>query len=282
MSDYPHSRPKSSGGWLLPLVLIVVILALVYWLFVRDRQPEPVAVPAVTAPAVVEAPPVVAPPVVVEPEVVYEPPVAAPAPEPLPLLNESDAPLLESLANLRQELLALLVPQELVRKFVMATNAAAEGKVVTEYRPVVSPPPPFIPETYQVTVNGESVAQQRIARANFDRYGVYVNTLAQVDPDTLAALYRRFYPLLEEAFAELGLKKSNFHSVMIAAIDNILAAPEVQGDMLLIHPKVFYQFADPVLEKLPQTHKLMLRMGPENARSVKASLRQLRSRLLTQ
>jgi hypothetical protein len=88
--------------------------------------------------------------------------------------------------------------------------------------------------------------------------------------------------LFEEAFKELGLKKSNFHSIMIAALDNILAAPDVQGDILLVRPKVFYQFADPALEKMPQTHKLMLRMGPENARSVKASLRQLRAKLITQ
>jgi hypothetical protein len=124
------------------------------------------------------------------------------------------------------------------------------------------------------------VEQERISTANFERYESYVTTLALIDSDATATMYRHFYPLLEEAFKELGLKKSNFHSVMIAAIDNILAAPDERGELLLVHPKVLYQFADPALENMPQTHKLMLRMGPENARSVKASLRQLRARLM--
>ncbi len=279
MRNHSDSRSTSSS-WLLPGVLVVLLLlALAYW-FLRERQPEqPQSLPL---PVPVEAPQVQPEAPAVVPEVVYEPPVTVEEPEPLPPLNESDAPVLEALGQLRAELLSLLVPQELLRKFVMATNAVAEGKVVTEYRPVVSPAPPFIPETYKVTVAGSQVEQQRIALANFDRYDTYVNALALADPDALVSLYRRFYPLLEESFRELGLKKSNFHSVLIAAIDHVLAAPEVQGDVLLIQPKVFYQFADPVLEKLPQTHKLMVRMGPENARSVKASLRKLRSRLLVQ
>jgi hypothetical protein len=78
----------------------------------------------------------------------------------------------------------------------------------------------------------------------------------------------------------MGLKKGNFHSVLIGAIDNILAAPVASGEMILIRPKVYFEFADPALEKLPATHKVMLRMGPENAKSIKASLTSLRAKLL--
>jgi hypothetical protein len=42
---------------------------------------------------------------------------------------------------------------------------------------------------------------------------------------------------------------------------------------------VFYQYADPALEKLPASHKLLLRMGPENTRQVQESLRRLRAEL---
>jgi hypothetical protein len=211
----------------------------------------------------------------------YEPPQPVIEVEPLPGLNDSDASIIAALQQLRGEgLLQLLVPQEVLRKFVLAVNNVAEGKVIHEYRPVVSPPPPFIAGTFSVMVEGTAVDQERVSPNNFQRYEPYVTTLALIDSDAAVAVYRRFYPLLEEAFRELGLKKPNFHSVMIAAIDNILAAPDVQGDLLLVRPKVFYQFADPALETMPQTHKLMLRMGPENARSVKASLRQLRARLV--
>ncbi|ACE83760.1 DUF3014 domain-containing protein [Cellvibrio japonicus] len=282
MHDHQESRPKSSSTTLVAVVIALIVIGAIYF-FISDSK-DPVTQPVTTSP-VTPTPqaPVEQPAVTPQPEVVYEAPQPIEEVEPLPLLNESDTPVLDALRGLRGDsLLALIVPQEVIRKFVLAVNGVAEGKVVNEYRPLVSPPPPFIPETFTVTVEGSAVEQQRIALANYARYETYVNNLALLDMDTVAAIYRRFYPLLEEAFKELGLKKSNFHSVLIAAIDNVLAAPDVQGEVLLIQPKVFYQYADPVLEKMPQTHKLMVRMGPENARSVKASLRQLRARLLSQ
>ena len=279
MSDNYQPRNNSSTTMIVIVVLALIAAAATFY-YLRDDKPatsQTVTAPVGVAPqtAVTSSAAAVAP----TPE--YEPPQPVVAVEPLPLLNESDSSLLAALQQLRGEgLLQLIVPQEVVRKFVLAVNNVAEGKVIQEYRPVVSPPPPFIAETFSVMVEGTAVDQERVSPNNFQRYEPYVTTLALIDSDAAVAVYRRFYPLLEEAFRELGLKKPNFHSVLIAAIDNVLAAPDVQGDLLLLRPKVFYQYADPALETLPQTHKLMLRMGPENARSVKASLRQLRARLV--
>lgn len=280
MQEYQQPK-QSSPAIMIVIVVLAIILAAAAFFYLRDDAPAesktvvtPVAVTPITEPAAA---------VDVTPKPVYEPPQPVVEVEPLPTLNESDAGVLAALQELRGEgLLKLIVPQEVLRKFVLAVNGIEEGKVVHEYRPVVSPPPPFISEKFSVMVEGVAVDQERISANNYQRYEPYVTTLALVDPDAAVALYKRFYPLMAEAFKELGLKKSNFHTVMIGAIDNLLAAPDVQGDLLLIHPKVFYQYADPALEKLPQTHKLMLRMGPENARSVKASLRQLRARLVNQ
>lgn len=280
MQEYQQPK-QSSPTTMIVIVVLAIILAAAAFFYLRDDAPAesqtvvtPVAVTPITeATAPAEA----------TPKPVYEPPQPVVEVEPLPTLNESDAGVLAALQELRGEgLLKLIVPQEVLRKFVLAVNGLEEGKVVHEYRPVVSPPPPFIPEKFSVMVEGVAVDQERISANNYQRYEPYVTTLALIDPDAAVALYKRFYPLMAEAFKELGLKKSNFHTVMIGAIDNLLAAPDVQGDLLLVHPKVFYQYADPALEKLPQTHKLMLRMGPENARSVKASLRQLRARLVNQ
>lgn len=280
MRDDYQSR-QSSSGTLIAIVVLVAIVAAAAFYYLRDDAPapsqtvtSPVAVApqaAATSSAATSAAPIVE----------YTPPEPVAEVEPLPGLNESDSSVLAALQQLRGEgLLQLLVPQEVIRKFVLAVNNIAEGKVINEYRPVVSPPPPFIAETFSVVVEGTAADQERVSPKNFQRYEPYVTTLALIDSDAAVAVYRRFYPLLQEAFNELGLKKPNFHSVLIAAIDNILAAPDAQGDLLLVRPKVFYQYADPALEQLPQTHKLMLRMGPENARSVKASLRQLRARLI--
>ena len=277
MSDDYQPR-KSSSTTMIVIVVLALIGAAAAFFFLRDDAP--VASQTVTTPVAVAPQAVATSSAAAAPIVEYEPPQPVIEVEPLPVLNESDTSILAALQQLRGEgLLQLLVPQELLRKFVLAVNNVAEGKVIHEYRPVVSPPPPFFADTFSVMVAGTAVDQERVSPNNYQRYEPYVTTLALIDSDAAAAVYRRFYPLMEEAFRELGLKKPNFHSVMIAAIDNILAAPDVQGDLLLVRPKVFYQYADPALEILPQTHKLMLRMGPENARSVKASLRQLRARL---
>lgn len=280
--DYPP-RQKSSSTVMIVVVVIAVIALGFAFMFLRDDAPAATALvnaPIAPAPAVASTSSVPAEQAPIEE---YQPPVQVVEVEPLPVLSESDSSVLNALLQLRGEgLLELLVPQELLRKFVLAVNNIAEGKVIHEYRPVNSPPPPFVVETFSVMIEGAAVEQERVSPNNFTRYEPYVTTLALIDSDAAVAVYRRFYPLLEEAFDELGLKKPNFHSVLIAAIDNLLAAPDHQGDLLLIRPKVFYQYADPALEQLPQTHKLMLRMGPENARGMKASLRQLRARLITQ
>jgi hypothetical protein len=280
--DYPPRQKSSSTAMIVVVVIALIALGLAFT-FLRDEAPvetQAVSKPVTTAPEVIATSSVAAEQAPIEE---YQPPAEVIEVEPLPPLGESDSSVLAALMQLRGEgLIELLVPQELIRKFVLAVNNLSEGKVIHEYRPVVSPPPPFIADSFTVVIEGEAVEQERVSTNNFKRYETYVTTLALIDSDAAIAVYRRFYPLLEEAFRELGLKKPNFHSVMIAAIDNILAAPDVQGDLLLVRPKVFHQYADPALEQLPQTHKLMLRMGPENARSVKASLRQLRARLITQ
>lgn len=281
MSDN-YQPQKSSSTTMIVIVVLALIGAAAAFFFLRDDTPaiSPTATtPVAVAPQTMASSSAASVAAIVE----YTPPQPAIEVEPLPALNDSDSSILAALQQLRGEgLLQLLVPQELLRKFVLAVNNLAEGKVIHEYRPVVSPPPPFIAEKFSVMIEGTAVDQERVSPNNFQRYEPYVTTLALIDSDAAVAVYRRFYPLLEEAFRELGLKKPNFHSVLIAAIDNILAAPDAQGDLLLVHPKVFYQYADPALETLPQTHKLILRMGPENARSVKASLRQLRARLINQ
>lgn len=281
MSDDYQPR-KNSSTTMIVIVVLALIAAAATFYFLRDDGPAispTVSTPVGVAPQTATTSSVAA----VAPTPEYEPPQPVAAVEPLPLLNESDSSLLAALQQLRGEgLLQLIVPQEIIRKFVLAVNNVAEGKVIQEYRPIVSPPPPFIAESFSVMIEGTAAEQERVSAKNFQRYEPYVTTLSLIDSDAAIAVYRRFYPLLEEAFNELGLKKPNFHSVLIAAIDNLLAAPDVQGDLLLLRPKVFYQYADPALEALPQTHKLMVRMGPENARAVKTSLRQLRTRLVNQ
>lgn len=208
---------------------------------------------------------------------VYEPPAPVVQAEPLPGLNESDTSVLAALQNLSAQTLAFVVPQEIIRKFVRAVNAVEEGKVVHEYRPITSPASGFVTE--RVSTVGVQQPRFLINAENYHRYDSLVTLVALLDTDALAAFYQRFYPLLEEAHAEMGLKKGNFHTVLVRAIDHLLAAPVIEQPLELVQPKVFYQYADEEVEALPSTHKLLLRMGPENTRSLQNSLKALKERI---
>ena len=258
----------------LVLVAAVVVAAIVfvYWRPAKEEDKN-VSLP----PPLVQTEPEQAP----EPEPtrpVYEAPEPEPQEEPLPELGNSDQSVLDAFGKLAADAPSLIVPEESIRKFVRAVNAVEEGKVVHEYRPLVSPAPPFQVER-DGTVEEQQVQQYTLSEENYRRYDKYVATFAAIETDALAALYKRFYPLLEEAYREMGLKKGNFNTVMLGAIDNLLAAPVVEQDILLVRPKVFYQYADPALEKLPASHKLLLRMGPDNTRRLQESLKNLRSKL---
>lgn len=221
------------------------------------------------------------------PKPVYEEPLPVPQLQPLPDLNQSDVAVVSALQGLNVDgLLPLVIPEEVLRKFVRAVDAVEEGRLINEYRPIVSPQGALAVESFHVSVAGgelgsaENVEQFRLSAKNYQRYDVYSRVLTLLNSETLVAMYKRFYPLLNEAYKEMGSTKGNFHSVLVRAIDHILAAPDASGEIILIHPKVYFEFADPVLEKLPATHKLMLRMGPENASRVKASLQSLRNKLV--
>lgn len=276
MTDDVNESSGSSKS-IKPLVIMAVLVALVaavviyLYLDSGSELAPPASLPTSTP---ISDPAPQPSPQPALPTPVYEAPKPAVV-EPLPGLNESDASVLAALQGLSTQTLRFAVPKEILRKFVRAVNAIEEGKVVHEYRPIVSPAPALA-----VTSVREATADQpeqfKLSAENYQRYDNYITLLAMLDTEAVVALYQRFYPLLEEAYAEMGLKKGNFHSVMIGAIDNLLAAPIVEGDILLVRPKVFYQYADPALEQLPSTHRLMLRMGPENTRSFQASLKSLR------
>ena len=118
-----------------------------------------------------------------------------------------------------------------------------------------------------------------MSAGNAARYAPYVQALERTDAKQLAGVYLRFYPLFQQAYEELGYPKAYFNDRLVASIDHLLAAPEPPAPLRLAQPKVLYEFADPELEALSAGHKAMLRLGPDNARRVKAKLRALRAEI---
>ena len=114
---------------------------------------------------------------------------------------------------------------------------------------------------------------------NYSRYDALVGMLASADKDAIVQTYRRYYPLLQQAYVNLGYPDGYLNDRVVAVIDHLLATPQPQGPIRLVRPNVLYQFEDPELEALSSGSKLLLRMGPDNAARVKQALRELRDRL---
>ena len=90
------------------------------------------------------------------------------------------------------------------------------------------------------------------------------------------------YPLFQQSYRDLGYPKGYFNDRLIAAMDDLLATPEPKAPLQLTQDKVLYQFADPDLERRSAGQKVMLRIGTENARAVKAKLREFRAAVAKQ
>jgi hypothetical protein len=101
----------------------------------------------------------------------------------------------------------------------------------------------------------------------------------------------RLYPLFQQAYEDLGYPKRYFNDRLVEVIDQLLATPEVAGE-LKVHlpaingpvqperPWVLNEFDDPALQSLSAGQKILLRMGPVNERRMKTKLSEIR-RLVT-
>ena len=117
--------------------------------------------------------------------------------------------------------------------------------------------------------------------ANYARYAPFVRLAGTLQAEAAVAAYQRLYPLFQQAYEQLGYPDRYFNDRLIAAIDDLLAAPEIEGVVELTRPNVLYEFADPTLEARSAGQKIMIRIGPANARLLKGKLRELRALLAT-
>lgn len=264
------SEHQSRQEWIIVLAVLIALAAGAYWYFSsRGEAPDPpVALTPGEEPEPEPTEEIEAPP--------PEEPVPEPEPErgPPPALDNSDKTVFEDLTSLSSDgaLARWLVSDEVVRKWVAAVNTASRGDMVHKHRPFKNIRGPLL-------VNKEGATGMMLSADNYHRYDQPVRLFALADTETAVDLYRYWYPRLSRAYGELGIKGKSFHQVLLQAIDQVLAAPEAQEPIQLVRPSVYYKFADPTLQKLPGLHKLMIRMGPDNAARVKEKLRELKGEL---
>jgi hypothetical protein len=193
---------------------------------------------------------------------------------PLPPLNQSDQVVRDSLTGAlgAKSIDQFLMPENVVRHVVVTIDNLPRKKVAVDLRPIKPTPGEAI-----VSSQGDS---STLSTANYERYAPFVHLVETTDPKTIAAVYFHLYPLFQQAYEDLGYPGRFFNDRLVEVIDHLLAAPEPQGPIELVQPKVFYQYADPRLEDLSAGQKLMIRMGPANERALKAKLRALRAELV--
>ncbi len=255
--------------WLLVVIALVAVGLLVLSNSGRE-QPEPM--PA-------ESPePDASPPAVPEESAGSqsrdEPDVWAATTVSLPPLDESDEEALESAAVVigKDAVAGYLVPDDIVRKVVVTIDNLPREKVSMRVRAFRA-----VPGRFQVDGREDDMT---LGVANFARYRPVVAIVNAADPTELVGHFLRFYPLLQEAYEELGYPGMSFLDRVVAAIDDLLAAPEVGPGVRLVRPKVLYEFADPDLEARSAGQKMLIRMGGDNAAVVKNRLRQIRAELI--
>lgn len=247
-------------------VLIVLVGSAVAFLWWQEDRGFDGQLPQAEEPA-----PIATPAVPSEPEIRYPLALEETPEEPLPALDESDATFRAALGDLigAASFKSLFYPQSIVRRIVVTVDNLPREVVSDRLRPVKPAEGGF-----RVRVGTD---QTTIAPENAARYTPYIRALEQVDPENFSKAYVRFYPLFQSAYRDLGYPKAYFNDRLVEVIDHMLAAPERDGPIALVQPHVFYQYADPALESSSAGHKLMLRMGRENAVRVKAKLREIRA-----
>lgn len=245
------------------------------WWWWQGREPPPQPPAQATAP---ERPAPATEPTT--PQAAEHPIEAAPAaaaaadePAPLPALAESDSALRTAISSLvgEQALVEFFHMTGIATKFVATVDNLPRSKVATKILPVRGPGGAFV-------VDG-AADERVIAAANADRYAAHLRLAEAVDAKRAASVYVRFYPLLQQAYRELGYPQGNFNDRLVAVIDHLLATPQIEGPIRLVQPKVLYEFADPELEARSAGQKLLLRMGAANAARVKTLLRAFRRQI---
>ena len=252
-------------GWLIGAIVAAAI-ATGGWYWYSGRV-HPVA----------EAPPVR--PAAPQPAASTAPEISHPipgeaAPAALPALNDSDPVVHDSLVGVfgRGAVEQFLVPQNIVRHIVVTVDNLPRHKVAVELRPMKP--------TGGQAVTAAQGEMTTLGEANFERYAPVARVVQGTDVKALAVVYERLYPLFQQAYEDLGYPGRYFNDRLVEVIDHLLQTPEVPAPIPVVQPKVFWEYADASLENRSAGQKLLIRMGPQNARLIKAKLREFRAEIV--
>ena len=195
---------------------------------------------------------------------------------PLPRLDSSDIVARDAIETILNgdAFIRLLVPDGIIRHIVATVDNLPRNKIAPQILPIKPLPGPL---TTLSTAHGMS-----IARDNAGRYAAYVDAAEAIDTKRLTGFYVRLYPLLQQAYVDLGYPGGYFNDRLISVIDHLLAAPEPKPPVYVSQPRVMFEFVDPNLAELSAGQKILVRVGIDNELRLKAKLREIRKSLVAE
>ena len=266
---------RETPQWLVPVVLALAVAAALWFYWQQGKAPAPDEI----EPSVVEntEPAVEIPTGPRSPIPEMDEPVDPSTLQPLPSLDNSDEYFRLEMSSLYGDVIAnLLVSNNLIERIVATVDNLPRAHVSEKIRPVGKLDGVF-------PVSGQDGSgEYTLSADNYARYDQLVSIVTSADINNVADTYRRFYPLFQNAYVNLGYPDGYFNDRLVEVIDHLLATPVVEPPVVLVRPNVLYQFADPELEALSSGQKLLIRMGNEHAESIKNSLRELRAAIVDQ
>lgn len=261
--------PKPSGQWLIPVLLALGAGAALWYYWSQLSEPAtPVA--AEPEPAVAVPPPSIGP---LHP---VTPAESTPGPQsnlvPLPPLGESDEYFRLGLVDLfGAPVETWLAESGIIQRVVATVDALPRTHVAERIRPLGR-----LQDNFLVDAQDDS-GDYWMNPDNYHRYDLLIDLALSSEANDVADLYRRFYPLFQAAYVDLGYPDGYFNDRLVEVIDLLLETPDVEGRVALVRPHVLYEYRDPELEALSSGQKLLLRMGADNAERVKARLSEFRT-----
>lgn len=273
--DAPQARPDRTITTLLVIASLIVVAVVATWLWSTSAERQP----PVAAPPRAEAPPPVEQAVAPAPAASQvQHPIAA---DDQPLQREGITDALGGLLGTKAAA-TFLQADDFPRRFAATVDSLARDHSPSGIWPVLPTPGRFLVE--------ERAEGTVIAPENAARYTPLVLLAGTIDVGAAVRLYRRMYPLLQQAYRELGFGDRYLNDRVVEVIDVLLATPEapesprvellpVRGPIPSLQPWVRYQFVDPALEALSAGQKILVRVGPVNQRRLKARLVELRKEL---
>jgi hypothetical protein len=247
--------------WQMGTVIVLALAAGALLLLTRQQPTEQAATPV---PAPIAAP-------AAGPVHPLEPLAAE---TPLPPLEASDAAVIDVAANLFKDShwRDLLQLDNAVRRWVVTIDALPRERLAQRMNSVHPVGGTFL-------VGGEQDALV-LSSANYSRYEPYVALAEAIDPAALVRAYRGLYPLFQQAYTELVRPDGYFNDRLIEVLDHLLATPDFPPNTELVQPSVAFRFADAKFEAMSVGRKALVRMGPDNARRVKAVLERVRAEVI--